>query len=78
MGSSTARGAPCSNPSVYVIVMNQLHVKDREFRNLYNTISIEQLLHNANKRIPRIEVDASAVSAILRILFLLKHQQLWN
>ncbi len=39
-------------------VMNHLHVKDKEFRNLYNKISIEQL-SQPHKRIPLIEVDAS-------------------
>jgi len=40
-------------------VMNHLHVKDREFRNLYNNISIEKLSQNSNKHIHLIAVNAT-------------------
>jgi DNA-binding transcriptional regulator YiaG len=44
---------------IRLYAMNQLHIKDKEFRNLYNTISIEQFLHNVDKRVSPIKVDAS-------------------
>jgi transcriptional regulator with XRE-family HTH domain len=40
-------------------VMNHLHVKDKEFRNLYNKISVEQLSQRVGKQTPPIEIDAS-------------------
>ena len=42
---------------IRLYVLNHLHVK--EFRNLYNTISIEQLSQNIDRRVPPIEIDAS-------------------
>ena len=44
---------------IRLFVLNHLHVKDKEFRNLYNKISIEQLSHRASKHFPPIEIDAS-------------------
>ena len=44
---------------IRLYVLNHLHVKDKEFRNLYNTISIEQLSQNIDRRVPPIEIDAS-------------------
>lgn len=51
--------SPSIELCIRLYVMNHLHVKDKEFRNLYNKISIEQLSQNLDKRIPLIEVDAS-------------------
>ncbi len=42
---------------IRLYVMNHLHVKDKEFRDLYNAISAEQF--SSNKRFPLIQVDAS-------------------
>jgi DNA-binding transcriptional regulator YiaG len=44
---------------IRLYVMNYLHVKDKEFRNLYNKISIEQLSQKIEEKFPPIEIDAS-------------------
>ena len=50
--------SPSLELCIRLYVMNHLHVKDKEFRNLYNKITIEQLSQSINKSI-LIEVDAS-------------------
>jgi DNA-binding transcriptional regulator YiaG len=51
------------SPSIELCIrlhtLNHLHVKDKEFRNLYNKISIEQLSQREEKRSLPIEIDAS-------------------
>lgn len=44
---------------IRLYVMNHLHVKDKEFRQLYNEISIAQLSHHPDEHMPLIKVDAS-------------------
>jgi len=40
-------------------VLNHLHVKDKEFRSLYNKLSIEKLSAPVNKKVQPLEIDAS-------------------
>jgi transcriptional regulator with XRE-family HTH domain len=51
------------SPSIEVCirlhVLNHLHVKDKEFRSLYNKLSIEKLSEPVNTKFPPIEIDAS-------------------
>jgi len=51
--------SPSIEICIRLYVMNHLHVKDKEFRNLYNKISIEQLSQKADKQSSLIEIDAS-------------------
>ena len=51
--------SPSIELCIRLYVLNHLRVKDREFRNLYNRISIEQLSQSVDKRFPPIEIDAS-------------------
>ena len=51
--------SPSIELCIRLYVMNHLHVKDKEFRNLYNKISIEQLSQEVDDRFPPIEIDAS-------------------
>lgn len=44
---------------IRLYVMDHLHAKDKEFRNLYNKISIEQLSKEVAEQSPPIEIDAS-------------------
>ena len=51
--------SPSIEICIRLYVMNHLHVKDKEFRNLYNRISIEQLSQNGSHPSDPIEIDAS-------------------
>lgn len=51
--------SPSIELCIRLYVLNHLHVKDREFRNLYNKISIEQLSQRAERRYPPMKIDAS-------------------
>ena len=51
--------SPSIEICIRLYVMNHLHVKDKEFRNLYNKISIEQLSKETIKQSCPIEIDAS-------------------
>lgn len=51
--------SPSIEVCIRLYVMNHLHVKDKEFRNLYNKISIEQLSQKVDKKSFPIEIDAS-------------------
>jgi len=51
--------SPSIEICIRLYVMNHLHVKDKEFRNLYNNISIEQLSQEAVKQSSPMEIDAS-------------------
>jgi transcriptional regulator with XRE-family HTH domain len=51
------------SPSIEICIrlyaLNHLRVKDKEFRSLYNKLSIEKLSEPVNKKFPLIEIDAS-------------------
>lgn len=51
--------SPSTEICIRLYVMNHLHVKDKEFRNLYNKISIEQLSQRVDRQSFPIEIDAS-------------------
>ncbi len=51
--------SPSIELCIRLYVLNYLHVKDKEFRNLYNNITIEQLSQPVDKQFPPIEIDAS-------------------
>jgi DNA-binding transcriptional regulator YiaG len=55
----TRHASPPIDLCIRLHVMNHLHVKDKEFRQLYNEISVAQLSQNPDKQIPLIKVDAS-------------------
>jgi len=51
--------SPSIEICIRLYVMNHLHVKDKEFRNLYNKITIEQLSKENIKQSSSIEIDVS-------------------
>ena len=51
--------SPTTELCIRLFVLNHLHVKDKEFRNLYNQISIEKLSQSIEERICPLEIDAS-------------------
>ena len=57
--NGTRNLSPSIELCIRLYVMNHLHVKDKEFRNLYNKISIEQLSQKIDEQFPLIEINAS-------------------
>ena len=53
------RLSPSIELCIRLYVLNHLHVKDKEFRNLYNTISLEQLSKAKTEKTSLLEIDAS-------------------
>lgn len=51
--------SPSIELCIRLYVFNNLHVKDKEFRSLYNNISIEQLSKKPEEELPPLEIDAS-------------------
>lgn len=59
MGKWEKKIKPFLELCLRLYVMDRLNVKDKEFRNFYNKISIDQFSQNFDKQFPLIVVDAS-------------------
>ena len=57
--NGTRNLSPSIELCIRLYVFNNLHVKDKEFRSLYNQISIEQLSKKSEEELPPLEIDAS-------------------
>ncbi len=57
--NGTRNLSPSIELCIRLYVFNNLHVKDKEFRSLYNKISIEQLSKKPEEELPPLEIDAS-------------------
>ena len=53
------RISPALELCIRLYVLNHLQAKDKEFRSLYNTISLTQLSKNRSGKIVPIQIDAS-------------------
>ncbi len=53
------RLTPSTEFCIRLRILSHLHAKDKEFRNLYNTVSLEKLSQGESKKIVPIEIDTS-------------------
>ena len=53
------RLTPSTEFCIRLCILSHLHVKDKEFRNLYNTISLEKLSKGDSEKIIQLKVNAS-------------------
>ncbi|MES2272777.1 MAG: hypothetical protein V4487_01095 [Chlamydiota bacterium] len=53
------RLSPALELCIRLHILNHLHAKDKEFRSLYNTVSLEKLSKGVPEKIIPLEIDAS-------------------